>query len=86
VSDIIAETVDAVQDSVVEQLEPWLDLLDDVLGPVDEFLVSRLIANWRDKVWEQAVTLVEAPDAESREAVRIQIEKGAMHRANLLAP
>jgi hypothetical protein len=86
VNTIIAETVDAVQDSVVERLIPWLDLVDDVFGPVDEFLVSRIIANWRDEVWEQAVTMVEAPDSETRDALRNQVEVGAMHRAHILAP
>jgi hypothetical protein len=86
VNTIIAETVDAVQDSLVERHVPWLDLVDDLFGPVDEFLVSRTIANWRDEVWEQAVTLVEAPDSKTRDALRHQIEVGAMRRAHILAP
>jgi hypothetical protein len=86
VNRIIAETVDVVQDSLVERLVPWLDMFDDVFGPVDEFLVSRMIANWRDGVWEQAVTMVEAPDSETRDALRIQIGKDAMRRAQIFAP
>jgi hypothetical protein len=86
VNTIIAETVDAVQDSLVERHVPWLDLVDDLFGPVDEFLVSRMIANWRDEVWEQAVTMVEAPDSETRDALRSQVEVGAMRRAHILAP
>lgn len=50
VNAIIAETVDTVQDSVVEQHVPWFNLLDEVLGPLDEMLVSRLISHWRDEV------------------------------------
>lgn len=86
VNAIIAETVDNVQDSVVEEQVPWFDLIDEVLGPIDEMLVSRLIANWRDEVWEQAVEVVEAQGAERTEALRQQIEAQALQRAGLFAP
>lgn len=86
VNAIITETVDTVQDSVVEEQAPWFDLIDEVLGPIDEMLVSRLIANWRDEVWKQAVEVVEAQDTEGREALRQQIEAQALQRASLFAP
>jgi hypothetical protein len=71
---------------VAEKQAPWFDLIDEVLGPIDEMLVSRLIANWRDEVWKQAVEVVEAQDTEGREALRQQIEAQALQRASLFAP
>jgi hypothetical protein len=86
VNAIIAETVDTVQDSVVEQHVPWFNLLDEGLGPLDEMLVSRLISHWRDEVWEQAVKVVEAPGAKAQEALRQQVETQVLQRAGLFVP
>ncbi|HMB89780.1 MAG TPA: DUF5995 family protein [Rhodothermales bacterium] len=84
VNEIIADTVDEVQDSVVERYVPALDLVDKVCGPLDEWLASRMIARWRDSVWEQAVQMVEAEDDMLRESVRQQAEVASMRRAHWL--
>ena len=81
VNAIIADTVDEVQDAVVERYAPALDLVDKICGPLDEWLASRMIARWRDSVWEQAVQMVEAEDDVLREAVRQQAEATSMKRA-----
>jgi hypothetical protein len=58
VNEIIAETIDAVQDQVLEPAMPVMDLVDRLLGPVDEFLISRLITDWREEVWQNAAGLL----------------------------
>ena len=84
VNAVIARTVDAVQDTVVERYAPRLDLLDVALGPLDEWLASSLIAHWRTGVWEAAMRLLAAGPGSAREAVRLTIEAHTMRRAEIL--
>jgi hypothetical protein len=81
VNDIIGRTIDAVQDQIVEQAEPTMNIIDVALGPVDEWLTSRLISHWREQVWQNALRLVKTPDPGLRERVRLQIEATALERA-----
>ena len=78
VNQIIGETVDAVQDQVIDRHSPWYDFVDKLLGPVDEWLTSRLISRWREEVWENAVCYLEATMPEEREALRQRIERQAV--------
>lgn len=82
VNTIIAETVDQVQDEVIEPSAPSLDLIDKALGPFDEWLISRLIARWRDDVWHGALRMVKTSSGKAREALRLQLETTALERAN----
>lgn len=83
VNRIIGETVDAVQDQVIERHSPWFDLVDKALGPVDEWLTSHLIAHWREEVWDNAVRYLELDD-DARAAFRQQIEHPAVERGTLM--
>jgi hypothetical protein len=82
VNRIIGETVDAVQDHVIDRHSPWFDFVDKLLGPVDEWLTSRLIGHWREEVWENAVCYLESTTPEEREALRQRIEQQAMRLGN----
>jgi len=78
VNQIIGETVDAVQDQVIDRHSPWYDFVDKLLGPIDEWLTSRLISHWREEVWENAICYLELATPEEREALRQRIERQAM--------
>jgi hypothetical protein len=78
VNRIIGETTDGVQDQVVEQFSPWTQWLDTLLGPVDEWLTSRLLSHWREEVWETAVRYLETASPEERAALRRQVEQHAL--------
>ena len=78
VNRIIGETTDAVQDQVVEQFSPWVEIVDKMLGPVDEWLTSQLLSPWREEVWDNAVHYLEAATSEEREALRQHVEQHAM--------
>jgi hypothetical protein len=78
VNRIIGETTDAVQDQVIEEISPWTNWLDTLLGPVDEWLTSRLLSRWREEVWETAVRYLEAATPEERDALRQQVEQQAL--------
>ncbi len=78
VNDVIARTIDAVQDQVLDPAMPVMDLVDRLLGPVDEYLVSRLVTGWRENVWNQAVGLLEARDAQERDRLAGRVEEEAL--------
>lgn len=84
VNRIIGETIDAVQDEVVEDISPYMDMIDKLMGRQDERLLLRLIAEWRDDVWEKAAALVCCTDASSRESFRQDLEKSVLSRARWL--
>ncbi len=84
VNHVIARTVDAVQDTVVERFSPRLDLLDQALGPVDEWVASQLIRRWREGVWRSAVQLLETPTPEARAALLADVEAAALGRADAI--
>lgn len=87
VNTIIVRTIDDVQDQVVERESPFLDLLDRSLGRADEWMVSHMIANWRDDVWHQAGDMLDCGDHVERDALRREIEARALARAQaILAP
>lgn len=83
VNQIIAETVDAVQDDVVERYTPAMDLVDKLLGPMDEWVTARVISRWRDEVWQSALALLEAQNEQAQARIRKQLEERALHRAKL---
>lgn len=78
VNRIIGETVDAVQDQVIDRHSPWFEFVDKLLGPVDEWLTSHLISHWREAVWNFAVHYLELKTPEERTALRQHIEQQAM--------
>ena len=84
VNAVIARTIDVVQDDVVERAMPSMDLVDRFMGPLDEWLTSRLISRWRDEVWRNAVRYVESSTPQSREALRCEIESNTLRRADAI--
>jgi hypothetical protein len=81
VNEVIASTVDAVQDSVVERYAPKMDLIDEGMGRVDEWLVSKMISLYRDRVWKKAVERLQAADEVERESIRVVVERSSLQRA-----
>lgn len=43
VNDIIYNSIDAVQDTIIEKEHPSMDIIDKLFGRVDEYLLSRFI-------------------------------------------
>jgi Family of unknown function (DUF5995) len=84
VNKIIGHTVDAVQDQVVETLDPKMDLVDKLFGPLDEWVISELIARWRDEVWDHAVAMLDNQDPQERERLRRMIETLTQERASAI--
>ena len=78
VNDIIGRTIDDVQDQVLEPAMPAMDIVDKLLGPLDERLISALISGWRETVWQNAANLLEAKDDEERLALLQGVEEDAL--------
>ena len=85
VNDIIAATIDGVQDTVVERYTPEMEWVDKVLGPLDEWMTAKMIARWRETVWHQAVKMVETSSETARAGIREKVEEGALHMARFIA-
>ena len=81
---IIGQTVDSVQDQIIERWVPAMGIVDVVLGPVDEWITSHLIAHWRDEVWERAVRLMATRAQDKRERFRQQVEDITLKRADVI--
>jgi len=84
VNKIISYTIDTVQDDVVERYSPIMDVLDKMLGPLDEWLISQLITNWRDEVWDETVGLLTTVDIEEQRKLLVQIEATTLKRAEAI--
>ncbi len=84
VNTIIGETIDVVQDTVLERYSPAMNIVDVAFGPLDEWCTSRLIRNWRRDVWNQAMVLVQTQDPQTREGLRRQADLQALRRMHLV--
>ncbi|MCB8943960.1 MAG: hypothetical protein H6658_09410 [Ardenticatenaceae bacterium] len=78
VNEIIGRTIDAVQDEVLEPAMPLMDVVDKLMGPFDELLLSRLIARWRETVWRNAARLLATTEPQARAELLRQIEETAV--------
>ena len=87
VNNVIARTIDTVQDQVITRLTPAFFLVDKLLGRADEWATARLIATWRDDVWHSAVRLLDCCADSERADVRLGVEAATLRRADaILAP
>ena len=80
VNDVIGATLDAVQDQVVEANNRLMQIVDDVFGRLDEWMIHSLICRWRDQVWQQAMAYLLA-SPEERPALKQTYTQQAEQRA-----
>lgn len=84
VNAMIRDTIDSVQDTIIEADLPVMALVDTLLGQTDEWIVGRLITRWRDEVWEQAQSLLAAANEQDRLRLNHDIEQEALQRAKII--
>ncbi len=82
VNEIITHTIDYVQDQIIEPNDAWMGWVDRLMGPVDEWMVARLITDWREQVWENAIQLIRDTDTEQRASLRRRVEQHSLDRAH----
>jgi len=85
VNEIIGRTMDLAQDEIVDAETPMMDLVDRLLGPLDEWSAMRLICRWREEVWEHALELLVAKDEGEREGLRRRIQELTLRRSQMIA-
>jgi hypothetical protein len=84
INDILGDTVDSAQDLVLERYTPWMDLVDKAFGRLDEWMISRVISNWRTRDWEYAMRWLETPGAEERDELRRRLEAQTLGLADVI--
>lgn len=84
INEILAQTIDSVQDQVLEPAMPAMALVDALLGRLDELLISRLITQWREIVWQNAMRLLEAESPDEQAAVVEEIEEETLKLGRLI--
>ena len=86
VNQVIAETIDRVQDEVVERYDPIMDIIDRLLGRLDERFLSTLISSWREEVWDNAQAMLACRNEADREELRRQLEANVLRKAKWINP
>ncbi len=85
VNEIIAASIDTVQDELLSPSDPIMGWIDKAFGKMDEYLLSKLITSWRKEVWDQACSMIVLSEENQREVLRLAIEKNVLNRNKLLA-
>lgn len=84
VNEVIGRTTDAVQDQIIGPGMPFMDWIDKLLGPIDEFLISHLISHWREAVWQNATHLLEMNEGSEKALLISQLEEDALRLGNII--
>ncbi|PKO14316.1 MAG: hypothetical protein CVU39_14865 [Chloroflexi bacterium HGW-Chloroflexi-10] len=84
VNSIIAATIDAVQDEILEPAMPLMDFIDNLFGRMDERLISSLIRNWRENVWNNATQILSMENTQNKEEYITHVEKDALKIGQLI--
>ncbi|WP_375584655.1 DUF5995 family protein [Cyclobacterium xiamenense] len=82
VNEIIARTVDTVQESIVNPSSWSMEALDVLMGRLDEWLLSKLISSWRNDVWQVNLQLLESSSEEQRKRIQQEQEALVVKRAH----
>ncbi|SIN67105.1 hypothetical protein SAMN05444394_0482 [Algoriphagus halophilus] len=85
VNEIIATSIDQVQDELINPSDLLMEWMDHVFGNLDEYLISSLITHWRQEVWDQACVLLGTKGIEHREILRAKLERSVLKRNRILA-
>jgi hypothetical protein len=86
INQIIAETIDEVQDRIVVRMDWRMDIVDKLLGRLDEKLCSGLITYWRAEVWENALQLLRLNDDTGRREFLNRLENKVMEKSRWFDP
>jgi len=81
INTIINNTINEVQDKVIDRYEPEFALMDKLLGPLDEWMTGLLISEWREEVWKHATRLLDPEEAAARAAIIQQVHQLSIARA-----
>ena len=78
---IISDTIDEVKEQIIDRYQPLIGVVDKVLGPLDDWMTSLLISEWREEVWKHATRLLDTADSDTRSAIVQQVHQHSLARA-----
>jgi hypothetical protein len=84
VNQVIAQTIDSVQDEIIEPAIPLMEIVDSLLLRGDEVMISHLLTKWRDQVWEHGRELLHAKTIREQKNIVKQVEKQALYYASMI--
>jgi hypothetical protein len=84
INKVIARSIDEVQDNILERYTPSMDIVDRVFGRVDEFLITSMIARWRDNVWKQATRCLDCQPDSGRLALLQEVEAASLRKGQMI--
>ena len=84
INEIIGHTINAVQDEVLEPAMPIMNVIDKLLGPIDERIILKLISDWREKVWQNASILLNTHEPLERAQFMAQVEQNTLQTGKLI--
>ncbi len=84
VNQVIASTVDRVQDEVVEVHSPIWNWADTLMGRMDEKLASMLINRWRTEVWEDAIGIISAQSEFEKARLNARVQEKVLQRTHFI--
>ena len=84
INQIIANTIDEVQDEVLERYSPAMDLIDRAFGRLDELIIARLLSGWRDQVWKQVMLWVDISSSIERDDFLRGVETESVQRGQMI--
>ncbi|SDC50821.1 hypothetical protein SAMN04488104_100122 [Algoriphagus faecimaris] len=84
VNRIISASIDEVQDTIIKPIAPSLAIMDKMLGPIDEWLLSKMISAWRSDVWEVSELLLHAESTHDRQEIIRKQETEVFERGEKL--
>lgn len=84
VNNIIARTIDAVQDEILEPSMPAMRIVDQLLGSYDELLVSEVLNHWRETVWQSMLQILEAHTEDEKRNYFQQVETDTIRLGKII--
>jgi hypothetical protein len=81
INDLINHTFNQVRNEIIDRYDPLVGDLDKLLGPLDKWMTSLLISEWREEVWKHATRLLDPTEPEDRPAIVKNVHQLALARA-----
>ncbi|HMD89023.1 MAG TPA: DUF5995 family protein [Anaerolineaceae bacterium] len=78
---IISNTIDEVKYQIIDPYQPLIGVVDKIFGPLDDWMTSLLISEWREEVWKHATRLLDTGESDIRTAIVQQVHQLSLDRA-----
>jgi len=66
---------------LLKRYQPLFGVVDKMLGPVEEWMTTLMITEWRDEVWKHATHLIDAAEPTYRAGIVQQVHQLSLARA-----